>query len=149
MTVSPKWPDERKKPQFQEGNPDFTKPTGPPNALPPTLFQLPNLRADLDRDASRTEISDSASTPVGQSFAHHVAEMPFGSVGPEKTQAVRIPTTQPTANSAQPGNGNDDEPRFPTPPAVVGGDRNTSDDPLSRSQPRINLTLRCKQSVTR
>ena len=121
MTVSPKWPDERKKPQFQEGNPDLAKPTGPPNALPPTLFQLPNLRADLGRDMSRTEISDSASTPAGQNLAHHVAEMPFGSVKPEGTQAVRIPTTQQTANSDQPGNGNDAELSFPTPVAVVGG----------------------------
>jgi len=121
MTVSPKWPDERKKPQFQEGNPDLAKPTGPPNALPPTLFQLPNLRAENARSSSNTEISESTSTPPGQNFAHHVAEMPFGSVGREGTQAVRIPTTPQTACSGQPGNESDDEPRFPTPPAVVDG----------------------------
>ena len=118
MTVSPKWPDERKKPQFQEGNPDLAKPTGPPNALPPTLFQLPNLRADRPADDSRTEISDSASTPAGQKLAHHVAEMPFGSHGTEPTQIL---TTQQPANPTQPCSGRDDEPRFPPPPAVVDG----------------------------
>ena len=121
MTVSPKWPDEGKKSQFQEGNPDLAKLVGPPNALPPTLFQLPNLRADRGPDANRTEFSDSVSTPAGQNFAHRVAEMPFGSRGPDGTQAGRVPTIQQTVNPAQSGKGNDDEPRFPTPLAVVDG----------------------------
>ena len=124
MTVSPKWPDERKKPQFQEGNPDLAKPTGLPNALPPTLFQLPNLHVARRTAASQTETTDSTSTLAGQNFAHHVAKMPFGSTGPEESQAVQLPMNQQTANSEQLGNA--DEPCFPTPLAVGGTETATT-----------------------
>ncbi len=121
MTVSPKRPDEGKKTQFREGNPDSAMPGGHTNALPPTLFQLPNLRADHGPDLSKTEISDLSSTREGQKFVHQVAEMPFVSVGTEKTQAVKTSKIQQNANSPQTGNRSDDEPRHPTPPAVVDG----------------------------
>ena len=129
MTVSPKWPDERKKPQFQKGNPDLAKPTGPPNALPPTLFQLPNLHVARQPAAERTEISDSLSTPAGPDFAHQVARMPFESVELEGTQAVQVPKTRPPANSEQLGHGKADEPRFSTMPAVLGGDETSATAP--------------------
>ena len=121
MTVSPKWPDEGKKPPFQEGNLDSAQPVGPPVALPPTLFQLPNLRADRTTDAKRTEIPDSASTLERHNFGQQVAEMPFSSARYDGAVAAPTPTIQPTANATQSGRGDDDEPRFPTPPAVMGG----------------------------
>lgn len=121
MTVSPKWPDEGKKTQFREGNPDSEMPGGHPDALPPTLFQLPNLRPDRPPVAARTEISNLASTPEGKNFVHHVAEMPFVRVGTDETRALEASNIQQHANSAEAGNHSDDESRYPASPTVVDG----------------------------
>ena len=118
MSVSPKWPDERKKPQFQEGNPDVAEPTGPPDALPPTLFQLPNLQVAHNSPAKTTESSDSTSTLAGQYLAPQVARLPLESVGFEGIQAAQALMTQPSTNFEQLGNGKADA----LGPSAVGGD---------------------------
>lgn len=119
MTVSPKWPDEGKNTQFQEENPGIATPVGPPNALPPTLFQLPDLRVKQHQSTGRTEFSDSASTRAGRDFARPVAEMPFATADPSEAEPVAVQGMHTAANAAEPSTSGDDEPRFPMPPAVV------------------------------
>ena len=121
MTVSPQWPDEGKIPQLTEGNPDFAKPAGPSRALPPTLFQLPNLRVDSRLAGGVTENSGVASTPNTPDFTTRVAEMPFGKTESAEKPAGFDPSMPDRADSAAQRSQNDDQLRFPTPPAVEGG----------------------------
>ena len=121
MTVSPQWPDEGKIPQFSEGNPDLARLSGPSSALPPTLFQLPNLRIDSPRAAGLTENSGVASTPNSPDFTSRVAEMPFGNTESAEKLAGLDSAMHDRADPAPQRRQSDDQPRFPTPPAVVDG----------------------------
>ena len=140
MTVSPQWPDEGKIPQFPEGNPELANPAGPPNVLPPTLFQLPDLRIDSHASVGPTEKSGSASTRATSGSNDHVAEMPFGRMGSAGASIGHDPTNQSMARPVpSPGRG-DDEPRFPTPPAVVDG----SETPATSNRGGVN-----RESISR
>ena len=120
MTVSPQWPDEGKTSQFPEVNPDLAEPVGPPDALPPTLFQLPNLRVDRRADTLVTEDSEAKSTRATPDFTNQVAEMPFGNVGTVEVP-VGLDSTAENASLAELRHRGDDAIRVTTPPVVVDG----------------------------
>jgi len=124
MTVSPQWPDEGEKSQFNEENAAFREPAEPLSPLPPTLFQLPDLRAENALNSGKTVNSDAASTPNSPEFEGWVAEMPFVA---EESANDRHSTNAGGRHRVTPANDQshrDDPPRFPVTQNLAGnGDK--------------------------
>ncbi len=106
MTVSPPWPDDENRTPFPEENTGSRRQDQRSIVLPPTLFQLPNLRVEgaFSRVLTGNQPPQSPSPEAG--CGDEVAEMPFEN---------RVSTPDPGKNQDR----NEDEPRFPAPPAVV------------------------------
>ena len=136
MTVSPQWPDEGSRPPQQPASGRETDDSYRTNALPPTLFQLPNLNVDRTTAGGSPTPSDttdehrSAATPppMGAGVVGQVPFVPGNSETPHSAQsepcAAHIDrlADNPTAaaHPAAPVDDSDDlPPTFPTPPAVT------------------------------
>lgn len=134
MTVSPQWPDEGSRPPHYEGNGVKSNDIHRPNALPPTLFQLPNLNADRTGSAGAnlnpgsTEGMEAAATAETKNSVL-VGQVPFVSAVP--TARGETPSSDSARDlSDRSGFGkmtdrdsDEEPPTFPTPPAVVDSTR--------------------------
>ena len=129
MTVSPKWPDEGNRPPFQEGNADHAQQGRCSSALPPTLFQLPNLRTAGTFSRGVTASQQPASPSSESDSPDIVAEMPFGNA-----ISSAAPAQHQSSAELEIQDRNEDDSRFPAPPAVV----DSLDTPATAKSNRIN-----------
>ncbi|MGI9473984.1 MAG: hypothetical protein ACR2NZ_20765 [Rubripirellula sp.] len=138
MTVSPQWPDEGNRQPHHDGNGPEADDSHRPNALPPTLFKLPNLNVDQANPTAPTEDGGHSATPE-PAISPVVAQMPFvaaGSVTKEQASAYADPemdarpgnagaekaaveVAQGNQDRSRPHDSDEDSPTFPMPPAVV------------------------------
>ena len=130
MTVSPQWPDEGSRASQQPASGRETDDSHRTNALPPTLFQLPNLNVDrVTAEGSTSFKTDEHSPtatppPMGSRVVGQVPFVPGNSETPHSVADANVDSLadKPAAavHSVAPMDDSDDvPPTFPTPPAVT------------------------------
>lgn len=128
MTVSPQWPDEGSRASQQPASGRETDDSHRTNALPPTLFQLPNLDVDRMKPGGSTPVKTDehgpAATmpPMGSRVVGQVPFVPGNSETPHFVADADSLADKPAAavHSVAPLEDSDDvPPTFPTPPAAI------------------------------